>query len=482
MSELVTQEDWQALMDVLTSTIPLLNGKEVEPVKLGILEFYSTAAMLGLEDLADTSKRFEEFLLQTVAPDWNEEAVATLSFAMGALIEKMQLKPYGPDFSAGLGEIVLYMDFFGEEGKSLPQPVAEESSPSDADSFGIRTVEIVLAPPADEDTAQAASPSDVATDENDPFGLGSLLAELENESPCSQSEVDDVLSDLFPSDYDGLSDLRSPGEGTSLEPDKAISAESVASFALEQEEAASPEPFDDLADDEPLPSISYTLEGEAEGEAFGYVMDTVEWYREVLKNDPTSQVFGDLAEELCYRELWEDAVDTCRDGLHVYPRHLKGRVVLGWALWQLGEFDEAEEILTEARADLESNAILYKVLAQIAEVREQSEEASSLLETFQRLDRGFGRPVTFEKPRRRARRRRRIEREYEPEYDMVEEEPSPPRRAAVARTAVKEPPLIGLLSGLLKSFEKKPHLAVELNALFSSSDRKNLAAMLETSL
>jgi len=70
---------------------------------------------------------FRGFLLSPVAPDWNDEATATLSFAMGALVEKMQMLPYCPEFSAGLGEVLTYLDFYGEdeavaESRTEPAP------------------------------------------------------------------------------------------------------------------------------------------------------------------------------------------------------------------------------------------------------------------------------------------------------------------------------------------------------------------------
>ena len=95
-------------------------------------------------------------------------------------------------------------------------------------------------------------------------------------------------------------------------------------------------------------------------------MDIVKQYEELLKLDPGSIAFAPLAEELCYRGFWEGAVKVCRQGLTHHPQHLRGRVLLGWALKELGESDEAEKVLVEVEGEVQKNALLFRLLAELA--------------------------------------------------------------------------------------------------------------------
>jgi len=100
-----------------------------------------------------------------------------------------------------------------------------------------------------------------------------------------------------------------------------------------------------------------------------FVMDVVDDYKRMLEWDPSSQVFQFLAEELCARQLWEEAVQTCHRGLAFHPYNTRAKVLLCKALWHLGHASESEQLLHEARKDLEKNVVLYKMLAEIAEMR-----------------------------------------------------------------------------------------------------------------
>ena len=90
-------------------------------------------------------------------------------------------------------------------------------------------------------------------------------------------------------------------------------------------------------------------------------------YQELLKLDPSSKAFAFVAEELCSGGLWEEAVNVCRQGLIFHPQHLRGRVLLGWALKELGKIDEAEKVLTEVEQEVQENALGFKLLAEFAE-------------------------------------------------------------------------------------------------------------------
>lgn len=122
-------------------------------------------------------------------------------------------------------------------------------------------------------------------------------------------------------------------------------------------------------------------------------MDIVKRYEELLKLDPGSVAFAPLAEELCYRGFWEGALKVCRQGLAHHPHHLRGRVLLGWALKELGEHQEAETVLEEAEGEIQKNALLFRLLAELAKRSGDSDRAERLLLIHQNLQ-----PVTGERP------------------------------------------------------------------------------------
>jgi hypothetical protein len=97
-----------------------------------------------------------------------------------------------------------------------------------------------------------------------------------------------------------------------------------------------------------------------------YVIDRADWYRELLREDPSSVLFCELAEELCERGLWQDAISTLREGLYHHPRHIRGHALLGWALWEFGSAEQAEKVLNQVRRELEKSAVIYRVLGEIA--------------------------------------------------------------------------------------------------------------------
>jgi tetratricopeptide (TPR) repeat protein len=399
MSELITKEDWEALIEVLGDAIAKLDGKRAEPVKLGILEFVSTAAMLGLQDLADVSKRFEGFLLETVALDWNAEAVATLSFSMGALIEKMQLQEYGPKFSSGLGEIALYLQMYKSEESGSEPPLKPE----------VQTGELT-------DAILVETPSDF------------MLEDDELEDLLSDSHLLDEMALPPPPEAAGVA---SPG------------AAAVSRIAGELP-AALPMQGDRSEKRSAMPN----------GRDMGFVMDRVDWFKQIMRNDPNSQAFVSLAEEHCFRNQWKEAVATCRRGLAIYPYLTRGRVLMGWALWELGKVDEAERVLSEAKSELEANGILYKILGEISNSRGDSKSARIYTEIFQSIM-----PQTTEGLLPRATPRR------------IEDQP-----------VSESPSLVEFLRVLLQRFETKRPKTPRENAIFSDTDRQALRYLLTNTM
>jgi hypothetical protein len=396
MSDAVDDEDWKALMEVLEGTTSLMGRKQVEPVKLGILEFSSTTAMLGLEDLAGVGSRFESFLLEKVAPDWDEEAAATLNFAMGALIEKMQTQEYGPAFSAGLDEVLLYLSFFDEEEKEGPMEAPDQALPTFQDEIEL------------------------------PDGIP-LAAEAPQ--PVSQASIEEIHSmPQAPVDTPEVSEVSEVSEVFEGPPSL-----SIAESAYDTESRAP------LFEATPTP---------------GFISDGVAWYTEMLKHDPASRVFVSLAEELCSRELWKEAVETCRRGLVFHPHMIRARVLLGWALWKSEEVEEAEQVLTEARKEVEKNSILYQALAEIADSKGDPEQAAHLLDTYRAFQSAGGR---------------------RPPAVAAERKASTAQCRQIGGASASVP---AFLTALLRRFEQKPVRTVPPSTVFSKEDREALKELL----
>ena len=425
MSSTVGQEDWQALMEVLQEAIQALSGKQTEPVKLKILEFSSTAAMLELQDLADCAGRFEGFLLSTVAPDWDDEATATLSFSMGALVEKMQMSSYSPAFSSGLSEVLMYLDFYGDdEGAAEPEPEPPAPPPAETLEPVAESSPPVPATPEKEAVMASASSSDApsAVDED------ALLAEIFAEVESPEEPHDEPLPEVSP-------------------------ATAVTSVASEPPAVPRPRP----------------TSPECDTDVDGYVIDRLDWYQEVLREDPRSRLFVVLAEELCDSGLWDQAIEVCRQGLANHPDSLRGQILLGRALLESGRPAEAHAVLIEVHRAIADNAILYHLLARL-------DEAGGDL----RLVDGFRHTGRFleEESRRLA-------------FDRMARPPmpiSPP----VAKVSVPQPPVeepgpekgsveAGVLGWLLRLqdvFAQRELVSPVISPLFSDEDRAALRVLL----
>jgi tetratricopeptide (TPR) repeat protein len=63
--------------------------------------------------------------------------------------------------------------------------------------------------------------------------------------------------------------------------------------------------------------------------------------RRRVQADPVSTAFAQLADECCRLGRFEEAAACCRSGLIHHPSYLSAHVILGRALTELGQFDEA---------------------------------------------------------------------------------------------------------------------------------------------
>ena len=114
-------------------------------------------------------------------------------------------------------------------------------------------------------------------------------------------------------------------------------------------------------------------------------MNEIELYRQMMSKDPSSQVFVYLAESLWEREMYEEAIEICVNGLRLHPHELRARVILGQSYLRTGELDRAETELLKAKEMLEINAVAYKALAELHEVKGEIDQATFYRQLFERI-------------------------------------------------------------------------------------------------
>jgi hypothetical protein len=179
-------------------------------------------------------------------------------------------------------------------------------------------------------------------------------------------------------------------------------------------------------------------------------MNSIQRFEEMLKIDPGSRVFELLAEELCSRGLWTEAVRVCRQGITFHPDHIRGRILLGWALKESGEVNEAEKILMAAEMEIRKNAMVFKLLARIAENADEPERAESLMNTWRNLQPGT----------------------------LVRGAPSSSQSSPPSEVRSEKPAVPGLLTSLIQRFEAKPAGVADSPKIFTDEEREALAQVL----
>lgn len=85
-----------------------------------------------------------------------------------------------------------------------------------------------------------------------------------------------------------------------------------------------------------------------------------------------SSAFGQIAERFRRAGDLERAVSLCREGLQKSPDHVSARVTLGWALLELGKFDEAREELEHVLRRRPDNLAAIRALAELHDRAEQT--------------------------------------------------------------------------------------------------------------
>ncbi len=82
-------------------------------------------------------------------------------------------------------------------------------------------------------------------------------------------------------------------------------------------------------------------------------------------SDPASIVFAALAEEYRRAGRFEEAIVTCRAGLEHHSTFLSARVTLGRALIEVGELEEAKDVLEHVVNAAPENLAAIRGLAEI---------------------------------------------------------------------------------------------------------------------
>jgi len=419
----VAEKHWQYLGRVLEESIRALNARETEAFDRSVSKFLDASGTLGLTDLAATAEKFAQFRAGHLTRGWNEEAAATLSFSMGALLEKMQATSYGPDFVGGLGEVSLYLDFFAEPA-SVEAAAEDDESPEPSGSERETGPEtgIPLSEDGRDGFPQSPDPADLAAPPSEPEDPGEA-SPVSLPAPAASPQTE-------------AKESAGPAQWTA-QPSIPIPREPSSTICAAQTGIESGTKAVDLSED-----------------SSGYVMDILDWYKELLGFDPASPAFEFLAEEFCLKGMWKEAEEVCRRGLVYHPNHLRGRVLLGWALWRSGEREESETILQAAAAEIEKNAVLYRILAEIADKRRQRDLSLSLMDLYHRLG-----PRDKEEPL------------AAPQGPKLPEGPPAPDRG-----------VSGILEAWLLQLETLPSGPPRKQVLFDDSDREELRGLLKKAL
>jgi predicted Zn-dependent protease len=175
-------------------------------------------------------------------------------------------------------------------------------------------------------------------------------------------------------------------------------------------------------------------------------------YEKLLEFDSRSEDFVGFAEELCSQKSWAEAARICRQGLTFHPLHIRGRVLLGWALKELGEDDEAEKVLMEAAGEIGKNGLTFSLLAEIAERAGKVARAETFRDIYQSLQAIVAEQVA----------------------------PAEAKSAGASAGEVKTPRRVTFLASLLERFEAKPSKTAVRQQIFSAKDREQLTQILKS--
>jgi tetratricopeptide (TPR) repeat protein len=100
-------------------------------------------------------------------------------------------------------------------------------------------------------------------------------------------------------------------------------------------------------------------------------------YLKKYQEDPTSRVFGPLAEAYRKAGLYDEAIEVAREGLKIHPNFIAGRVSLARALFDKKLYLEVLEELFPIAQDIPDNLVAQKLLAESCLLLGRTAEALS---------------------------------------------------------------------------------------------------------
>jgi tetratricopeptide (TPR) repeat protein len=87
-------------------------------------------------------------------------------------------------------------------------------------------------------------------------------------------------------------------------------------------------------------------------------------YLRKYQEEPSSRVFAPLAEAYRKAGLLNEAIEIARDGIRIHPHFIGGRVALGRALFDKGEYAQVVKELEPVILDAPDNLVAQKLLAE----------------------------------------------------------------------------------------------------------------------
>ncbi len=87
-------------------------------------------------------------------------------------------------------------------------------------------------------------------------------------------------------------------------------------------------------------------------------------YLKKYQADPKSRVFAPLAEAYRKAGLFDEAIEICRDGIRYHPNFIGGRVALGRALFDKGDYESTVKELAPVVMEVPDNLVAQKLLAE----------------------------------------------------------------------------------------------------------------------
>ncbi len=131
-----------------------------------------------------------------------------------------------------------------------------------------------------------------------------------------------------------------------------------------------------------------------EGVCMADSAESMKKFREILELDPGSRVFASLAEELAAAGQWDEAARVCKKGLVFHPGHLVARLLLGRALMETGDPEEAERVLSDVTDEIRMNSVVFKQLSELAAISGKTRSSAE----FARMYEVFGSSESVESP------------------------------------------------------------------------------------